>query len=124
MDSVSQLPSPRSLSNKLLHDLQFLVATGFESAGIVKNVTAMIGEDKFILDVVLATLSKDQAQPKRCTRDTNVNGRVKSNLLTPLVNGWTVRSVAHSLQDGGLASVCTSYNEDSELDLWELTAGR
>jgi hypothetical protein len=80
MDSVSQLPSPRSLSNKLLHDLQFLVATGFESAGIVKNVTAMIGEDKFILDVVLATLSKDQAQPKRCTRDTNVNGRVKSNL--------------------------------------------
>ena len=37
------------------------------------------------------------------------------------VNGWTLRSVAYSLQDGCLASICTSYNEDSELDIWELT---
>ena len=33
-----------------------------------------------------------------------------------LENKWTVRSVADSLQDGGLSSVCTPYNEDSELD--------
>ena len=31
-------------------------------------------------------------------------------------NKWTVRSIADPLQDGGLASICTSYNEDSELD--------
>ena len=33
------------------------------------------------------------------------------------INSRTVRSVAHPLQDGGLASICTSYKEDSELDL-------
>ena len=33
-----------------------------------------------------------------------------------LENKWTIRSVADSLQDGGLSSVCTPYNEDSELD--------
>jgi hypothetical protein len=78
--SVSQLPFRRPLSNEFLHDLQFLVATGLESAGIVKYVAVMIGEHKFILDVVLAPLSKDQEQPTRSTSDTNINGRVKSNL--------------------------------------------
>jgi hypothetical protein len=54
------MPSPRPLTNKILHDLQFLVATGLESAGVVKYVAVMIGEYKYILDVVLAALSKDQ----------------------------------------------------------------
>ena len=44
-------------------------------------------------------------------------------LLASPPNNRTVRSVAHSLQDGGLASICTSYNEDSEVDLWERTEG-
>ena len=39
------------------------------------------------------------------------------------VNDWTLRSVAYSLQDGCLASICTSYNEDSERNLWGLTVG-
>ena len=39
------------------------------------------------------------------------------------VNGWTFCSVAYSLQDGCLASICTSDNEDSETKLWGLTAG-
>ena len=39
------------------------------------------------------------------------------------VNGWTLRSVAYSLQDGCLASICTSNNEDSEMNLWGLTVG-
>ena len=39
------------------------------------------------------------------------------------MNHWAVRSVAHPLQDGGLASICTSYNEDSELDLWKWQVG-
>ena len=38
-------------------------------------------------------------------------------------NNWTLRSVAYSLQDGCLASICTSYNEDSERNLWGFSAG-
>ena len=33
---------------------------------------------------------------------------------------WTLRSVAYSLQDGCLASIGTSYNEDSERYAWGL----
>ena len=33
------------------------------------------------------------------------------------VNDTTLRSVAYSLQDGCLAGICTSYNEDSETRL-------
>ena len=40
-----------------------------------------------------------------------------------LVNEWTLRSVTYSLQDGCLASICTSYNKDSERYIWGLTAG-
>ena len=91
----------------------------------------------------------DQDQLKRSTRVTNVDGWIKSSLggvrpvallqkgwtayrgfAVPLVivvrppdNDWTLRSVAYSLQDGCLASICTSYNEDSETKLWCLTAG-
>jgi hypothetical protein len=51
----SCLSSP--LLNKLLNDPQlFVVATGLESAGVVKNVSGIIGEHKFIVDVVLTRL--------------------------------------------------------------------
>ncbi len=46
-----------------------------------------------------------------------------TNLLLSPVNKGALRCVAHPLQDGGLASVCPSYNKDSEPDLWELTVG-
>ena len=80
MYSVSQLPFHRPLLNKFLHDLQFLVATSLESTGVVKYIAVMIGEYKLILNVVFATLSKDQEQLKRSTSDTNIDGRVKLNL--------------------------------------------
>jgi hypothetical protein len=78
--SLSQLPFPGFLSNKFLHDLQFLIATSLKSAGVVEHVAVMIGEHKFILDVVLATLSEDQEQPKRSTSDANIDGRLELNL--------------------------------------------
>ena len=62
MYSVSQLSFFRPLSNKFLHDLQFLVATSLESARVVKYVAVMVGEHKLIFDIVLTTLSKDQEQ--------------------------------------------------------------
>ncbi len=58
MQSRLQSPSFRLVSNEILDDLQFLLATALKSAGIVKNVTVMIGEHKFILDGVLATLAQ------------------------------------------------------------------
>ena len=58
MYSVSQSPFFRPLSNKCLHNPQFLVATSLEPAGIMKDVTVMIGEHKFILDAMLATLAR------------------------------------------------------------------
>ena len=39
------------------------------------------------------------------------------------VENWLCRSTTDFLQDGCLASVCTPYDEDAELDLWELTMG-
>ena len=40
-----------------------------------------------------------------------------------MVSNWTVCGIAHSLQDRGFASICTSYNQDAEFDLLERTAG-
>ena len=42
--------------NELSQYLEFLFATALDSARIVKNVTLMIGEHKFIVDGVLASL--------------------------------------------------------------------
>jgi|HubBroStandDraft_3_1064219.scaffolds.fasta_scaffold1020416_1 hypothetical protein len=56
---VLQIPLSRLLSNKFLHDPQFLVTTGLESTGIVKNITVIVGEHEFILDAVLATLVRE-----------------------------------------------------------------
>ena len=40
-----------------------------------------------------------------------------------LVSYWTIRGISHSLQDRSFTSICTSYNQDSELDILERTAG-
>ena len=80
MYPLSQVPFLRPLSNKFLYNLQFLIATSLESAGVVKYVAVMIGEHKLILDVVLAALSEDQEQLKCSTSDTDIDGRVKFNL--------------------------------------------
>ena len=57
MQSVLQPPFFRLLSDEFLYNPQFLVASSFESAGIVKDVSVMIGEYKLILDAVLSTLA-------------------------------------------------------------------
>ena len=64
MQSIFQNPFPRPLSNKTLYDRQFLIAPSLESARIVKNVSVMIGEAKFMLDVVLATLTYESGTAK------------------------------------------------------------
>jgi hypothetical protein len=57
MQSVSQSPFSTLASNEFLQNFKFLCATRFDSARIVKNVTQMIGEHKFVVDVVLASLA-------------------------------------------------------------------
>jgi hypothetical protein len=42
--------------NEFFQSLEFLCATRLDSTRIVKNVTRMIGEHKFIIDGMLASL--------------------------------------------------------------------
>lgn len=58
MQPIFQFYLCSPLSNELLHNSQLLVATSLESAGIVEDISLMIGEHKFILDVVLAALTQ------------------------------------------------------------------
>jgi hypothetical protein len=46
------------LPNEVLHNLQFLVVSRLKSAGIMKNITVMIGENQLVLNAVLATLGE------------------------------------------------------------------
>src|SRR6267378_3208245 len=39
------------------------------------------------------------------------------------VNSWTLRCIADALQDGGFSRICSTYDENSELDLWKLRLG-
>ena len=39
------------------------------------------------------------------------------------VNNWAVCCVTNPLQDGCFSRICSSYDEDSELDLWDVRAG-
>ncbi|SRR6266404_5611989 len=39
------------------------------------------------------------------------------------VNSWTLRCIADALQDGGFSRVCSTYDENSELELWKLRVG-
>ena len=43
--------------NEFFQNLEFLCATRLDSTRIVKNVACMIGEYKFIIDGVLASLT-------------------------------------------------------------------
>ena len=43
-------------SNEVFQDLEFVDATRLDSLRIVKDVTRMIGEHEFIVDLVLAPL--------------------------------------------------------------------
>ena len=57
MQSVSQVPFSTLALNEFLQNLEFFSATTLDSPRIVKNVTVIIGEDKFVVDIVLASLS-------------------------------------------------------------------
>jgi len=56
VQSLHQFPLLRPTTNKILHDLQLLFTSSLESSGVVENITIMLCEGNFVLDVVHATL--------------------------------------------------------------------
>jgi len=57
MQPIAQPILPRLASDKFLDSLQLVFTARFKSAGVVKNVSTVVREDEFILNVVMATLS-------------------------------------------------------------------
>ena len=52
-----------------------------ESAGIMKNVTAMVGENDLVLNPVFATLAQGSVVTDKWYYITNLHGRVELNLV-------------------------------------------
>jgi hypothetical protein len=68
--------------NKILHDLQFIFTAGFKSAGLVENITVILCEYEFVLDVMQATLqaasSRSVATGENQPVQPPLKGRVES----------------------------------------------
>jgi hypothetical protein len=56
MQSILQLALSRFATNKFLNNFQLVFTAGFKSAGIMENITGMVRENEFVLDVMHATL--------------------------------------------------------------------
>ena len=57
MQSVFQSPFSTLALNEFVQNFEFVCATRFDSARIVENITLMIGEHKFVVDAVFASLT-------------------------------------------------------------------
>ena len=60
MQSILQLALSRLTTDKVLHDLELVFPTSFKSTGVVENITAMAWKNQFVLDVMAATLHKQE----------------------------------------------------------------
>ena len=83
VQSVLQSLLPRLTMDELLNNLQLAFTTSLKAAGVVENVTVVVYEDEFVLNVMLATLeadaqAHDQQSRIRCRAD--LCRRVKLNL--------------------------------------------
>jgi hypothetical protein len=56
MDALVQFPRRCALRDKLLHLLEFIFTSSFESARVMKDETRVALEDQFVINVVVATL--------------------------------------------------------------------
>ena len=57
MQPISQPPFSALALNEFFQNFKFLRATGFNATRVMENVTLMIGEHKFVIDTVLASLA-------------------------------------------------------------------
>jgi hypothetical protein len=69
VQSLQQLPLLRPTTNKVLHDLQLLFVSSFEPSGVVENITFVLCEGDFILDVVQATLRVGASRSRSAIAD-------------------------------------------------------
>jgi hypothetical protein len=105
----------------------------------------MIGEHKFVVDLVLAPLAQWSTRSNRIKvpllltlsdgssltwSAVRSDSQTKAGatylypfLLRSSVNNGTLRCFTDSLQDRCLSCVCPSYNEDSERDVWNSSFG-
>ena len=65
MQFVSQSIFSTLALNKIFQDLESLLVARLDSLGIVKDITGVIGEYKFVIDAVLASLTPCERQPTR-----------------------------------------------------------
>src|SRR6266850_1927990 len=69
VQSIVQSSLPRPTTDKILDSLQLLFITRLKSAGVMEHITVMICECQFVLDVMFATLYKqdphDQPSPRK-----------------------------------------------------------
>jgi hypothetical protein len=56
MDALIQFPRRCALRDKLLHLLEFIFTSSFESARVMKDETRVASKHQFIINVVFATL--------------------------------------------------------------------
>jgi hypothetical protein len=56
VQSLRQLALLQPTTNKVLHNLQLCFIPSLESSGVMENITIVVCEGNFVLDVVQATL--------------------------------------------------------------------
>ena len=56
MQSILQSLLPRLTTDEILDSLHLILTATLKSAGIVKNITLMVRENEFVLDVMHAAL--------------------------------------------------------------------
>ena len=58
MQSILQSVLSRFATDKILHNFQLFFTASFESAGVVEDISVVVSEDEFVLDVMDVTLCK------------------------------------------------------------------
>ena len=61
MQSVLQSPHLRLAGDETLDSLQFAFTTCLKSTGVMENISPMVREDEFVLNIVIATLSTESS---------------------------------------------------------------
>jgi hypothetical protein len=69
-------------TDKLLNNFQLVFSAGFKSAGVVKNITGVVSENEFVVDVMHATLRARSSGSAVTIRISlaDLDGRVELNL--------------------------------------------
>jgi hypothetical protein len=69
VQSVYQFPLLRPTTNKVLHNLQLYLIPSFKSWRVMENVTIVLCEGNFVLDVVPTTLRVGSSQSAIADKD-------------------------------------------------------